>query len=197
MEFKMNDKYSWRNKGFSQTKADPVVNVSWNDAIAFCKWLSSKVGKTCRLPTKAEWEYSCRAGTATRYFHGDDPEGLAKVGNVADAAFEADFPELKGVIKASDGYTYTSPVGRFPPNPFGLYDLHGNVWEWCADWYDAEYYATSPTKDPVGPEMGKERVYRGGGWFNCTRGFRSASRSASVPENRNLTLGFRVCVAAE
>jgi formylglycine-generating enzyme required for sulfatase activity len=197
MEFKMNEKYSWRRTGFAQSDAHPVVNVSWNDAMEFCKWLSSKEGKTHRLPTEAEWEYACRAGTTTRYLHGNDSEGSEKVGNVADAAFEAQFPELKGVIKASDGYAYTSPAGSFSPNPFGLCDMHGNVWEWCADWYDAEYYAKSPTNNPGGPATGEERVYRGGGWFNCTRGCRSATRSGSQPENRNLTLGFRVAVTAE
>ena len=111
MEFKMNEKYSWRNTGFAQSDAHPVVNVSWNDAMEFCKWLSSKEGKSYRLPTEAEWEYACRAGTTTRYSHGDDSEGMAKIGNVADAAFEAQFPELKGEIKASDGYAYTSPAG--------------------------------------------------------------------------------------
>ena len=197
MQFKMNEKYSWRSTGFAQSDAHPVVNVSWNDAMEFCKWLSREEGKTYRLPTEAEWEYACRAGTTTRYSHGNDSEGSAKVGNVADAAFEAQFPELKGLIKSSDGFAYTSPAGSFLPNPFGLYDMHGNVWEWCADWYDAEYYAKSPTNDPGGPATGEERAYRGGGWFNCTRGCRSASRSGSVTENRNLTLGFRVSVAAE
>ncbi len=197
MEFKMNEEYSWRSTGFPQSDAHPVVNVSWNDAMEFCKWLSREEGNTYRLPTEAEWEYACRAGTTTRYSHGDAPEGSAKVGNIADAAFEAQFPELKGVIQASDGYAYTSPAGSFLPNPFGLYDMHGNVWEWCADWYDPEYYAKSPANDPRGPATGDERVYRGGGWFNCTRGCRSASRSGSQPENRNLTLGFRVALAAE
>jgi len=196
-EFKMNEKYSWRNTGFAQSDAHPVVNVSWNDAMEFCKWLSRKEGKTYRLPTEAEWEYACRAGTTTRYSHGNDSEGSAKAGNVADAAFEAQFRELKGEIKASDGFAYTSPVGSFLPNPFGLYDMHGNVWEWCADWFDVAYYAQSPTNDPGGPATGEERVYRGGGWFNCARGCRSASRSASLPENRHLTLGFRVAVTAE
>lgn len=196
-EFKMNANYSWRNTGFAQSDAHPVVNVSWNDAMAFCRWLSGKEGKMCRLPTEAEWEYACRAGTTTRYSHGNDPEGSATAGNVADSAFEAQFPELKGEVKASDGYAYTSPAGNFLPNPFGLYDMHGNVWEWCADWYDAEYYAKSPTHDPGGPAIGEERTYRGGGWFNCARGFRSASRSGGLPENRHLTLGFRVAVAAE
>ena len=197
MEFKMNEEYSWRSTGFAQLDTHPVVNVSWNDAMEFCKWLSRKEGKTYRLPTEAEWEYACRAGTTTPYFHGDDPEGTAKVGNVADAAFAAQFPELESAIKASDGYAYTSPAGSFSPNPFGLYDMHGNVWEWCADWFDVEYYANSPTNDPPGPATGEERVYRGGGWFNCARGFRSASRSGDLPENRHLTLGFRVAVAAE
>ena len=84
--FRFNTDYSWRNAGFAQTDDHPVVNVSWNDAVAFCKWLSKMEGKTYRLPTEAEWEYACRAGTTTRYYNGDDPETLAKVGNVADAA---------------------------------------------------------------------------------------------------------------
>ncbi|MHB8955818.1 MAG: formylglycine-generating enzyme family protein [Pirellulaceae bacterium] len=197
MAFQMNEEYSWRNTGFAQLGTHPVVNVSWNDAMEFCKWLSGKEGKTYRLPTEAEWEYACRAGTTTSYFHGNDSEGTEKVGNVADAAFGAQFPELKSEIKASDGYAYTSPAGSFLPNPFALYDMHGNVWEWCADWFDVEYYANSPTYDPRGPATGEERVYRGGGWFNCARGFRSASRSGDLPENRHLTLGFRVAVAAE
>ncbi len=197
MEFAMNAEYSWRSPGFPQSDADPVVNVSWNDAMEFCKWLSREKGKTYRLPTEAEWEYACRAGTATEYSHGDDPEGVAKIGNVADAEFKSQFPELEAVIQASDGHAYTSPAGSFLPNAFGLYDMHGNVWEWCADWYDPEHYTRSPSIDPEGPATGEERVYRGGGWFNCTRGCRAASRSASQPENRNLTLGFRVAATAE
>ena len=131
-----------------------MVNVSWNDAVAFCKWLSKKEGKTYRLPTEAEWEYACRAGTTTRYYSGDDPETLAKVGNVADAALKAKFPDWKYTIKANDGYVFTAPVGKFKPNAFGLYDMHGNAWQWCADWYGADYYATSPLDDPTGPDSG-------------------------------------------
>jgi formylglycine-generating enzyme required for sulfatase activity len=197
MQFKMNENYSWRNAGFPQADTHPVVNVSWNDAVEFCKWLSRKAGASFRLPTEAEWEYACRAGTATRYSHGDDLDGAATVGNVADAAFESQFPELKGLTKQNDGHAYTSPIGSYLPNRFGVHDMHGNVWEWCADWYDAEYYTKSASQDPAGPATGTERVYRGGGWFNCTRGCRSASRSASAPENRNLTLGFRVALVAE
>ena len=121
---------SWRNAGFKQTDEHPVVDVDWDDAAAFCKWLSKKESKTYRLPTEAEWEYACRAGTTTRYYSGDDPESLAKVGNVADAAFKAEYPYM-AAIKASDGYVYTAPVGSFKPNAFGLYDMHGNVCQMC------------------------------------------------------------------
>lgn len=197
MEFKMNEDYSWRNPGFPQSDTDPVVNVSWHDAVEFCNWLSRQEGMTFRLPTEAEWEYACRAGTATSYSHGDDPEESIMVANVADADFQAQFPELEGVIEASDGHTYTSPAGSFAPNAFGLYDMHGNVWEWCADWYSPDYYAKAPRRDPSGPTTGEERVYRGGGWFNCARGCRAASRSAGQPENRNLTVGFRVAATPE
>jgi formylglycine-generating enzyme required for sulfatase activity len=197
MQFRMDEKYSWRSTGFIQSDLHPVVNVSWNDAMEFCRWLGRVDGKPYRLPTEAEWEYACRAGTTTRYSYGDDPEGAPAAANVADAAFTAQFPELKGLIKAGDGDAYTSPVGSFAPNRFGVYDMHGNAWEWCADWFDAEYYAKSPPNDPGGPTAGEERVYRGGGWFNCARGWRSASRSASQPENRNLSLGFRVAATAE
>ena len=142
----MNEEYSWRSTGFAQSDDHPVVNVSWNDAMEFCRWLSRNEGRTYHLPTEAEWEYACRAGTTTLYSHGNDSEGSARVGNVADVAFKAQYPELKGLIQASDGYAYTSPAGSFVPNPFGLYDMHGNVWEWCADRYDAEYYAKSPAE---------------------------------------------------
>ena len=153
-----------------------MVNVSWNDAVAFCKWLSKKEGKTYRLPTEAEWEYACRAGTTTRYYSGDDPETLAKVGNVADAAAKAKFPDWKYTIKANDGYVFTAPVGKFKPNAFGLYDMHGNAWQWCADWYGAEYYAASPADDPTGPDSGNGRVLRGGSWNDRPYYSRSAFR---------------------
>jgi formylglycine-generating enzyme required for sulfatase activity len=122
-EIGFNEKYSWRNAGFEQTDEHPVVNVSWNDAVAFCKWLSTKEGKAYLLPTEAEWEYACRAGTTTRYYSGDDPEALVKVSNVKDATFKAKFPDSKYTIKASDGYAFTAPVGQFTPNAFGLYDM--------------------------------------------------------------------------
>ena len=191
-EFGFNEKYSWRNAGFEQTDEHPVVNVSWNDAVAFCKWLSKKEGKTYRLPTEAEWEYACRAGTTTRYYSGDDPETLAKVGNVADAAAKAKFPDWKYTIKASDGYVFTAPVGSFKPNAFGLYDMHGNAWQWCADWYGADYYAASPADDPTGPASGNDRVLRGGSWGGGPLNSRSANRSRITPVYRSYNSGFRV-----
>ena len=175
-EFEFNKEYSWRNAGFEQTDDHPVVNVTWNDAVEFCRWLSKKEGKTYRLPTEAEWEYACRAGTTTRYYSGDDPETLAKVANVADATAKAKFPYWTWTIKASDGYVFTAPVGQFKPNAFGLYDMHGNAWQWCSDRYGEDYYGKSPADDPPGPDAGNGRVLRGGSWFNGPDYCRSASR---------------------
>jgi formylglycine-generating enzyme required for sulfatase activity/Tfp pilus assembly protein PilF len=190
--FAFNETYSWQNAGFEQTDEHPVVNVSWNDAVEYCKWLSKKERKTYRLPTEAEWEYACRAGTTTRYYSGDDPETLSKVGNVIDAAFKARFPPGKYTIKANDGYVFTAPVGQFRPNAFGLYDMHGNALQWCADRYGAEYYSASSGDDPTGPDSGKVRVLRGGSWCLRPTSARSAKRSKLTPVNRNSTAGFRV-----
>jgi formylglycine-generating enzyme len=173
-----NPKCSWRNAGFEQTDEHPVVDVDWDDAEAFCKWLSRKEGKTYRLPTEAEWEYACRAGTTTRYYSGDNPESLAKVGNVADAAFKAKYSYM-AAIKANDGYVFTSPVGKFKPNAFGLYDMHGNVYQMCADWYSAKYYAESPAYDPTGPDgpgPANTHVLRGSCWTFGPITARSANR---------------------
>jgi len=189
--FAFNPKYSWLNTGFEQTDEHPVVNVSWNDAVAFCKWLSGKEGKSYRLPTEAEWEHACRAGTTTRYYSGDDPETLAGVGNVRDATAKAKFPDWKYCIKASDGYVFTAPVGKFKPNAFGLYDMHGNASQWCADWYSERYDNRSLADDPTGPDSGNYRVLRGGAW-NDGPITRSATRSCYSPGFRLNNAGFRV-----
>jgi formylglycine-generating enzyme required for sulfatase activity len=190
--FEFNARYSWRNTGFEQADDHPVVDVSWRDAVAFCEWLSRKEGKTYRLPTEAEWEYACRAGTTTRYSSGDDPETLAKVGNVADAAAKARYPEWRATIRANDGYVFTAPVGKFRANAFGLYDMHGNAWEWCADLYSATYYANCPVDDPAGPRSGHDRVVRGGDWSSWPNDARSAVRDQSEPRSRYCFTGFRV-----
>lgn len=182
------------NTGFAQTNNHPVVNVSWNDAVAFCQWLSRKESKTYRLPTEAEWEYACRAGTRTRYYFGDDIEGLATVGNVGDGTLRAEFGVRTDTISARDGYLFTAAVGQFKPNGFGLYDMHGNVWEWCADWYAEDYYANSPIDDPKGPPSGRWRVYRSGGWWDYPGNSRSADRGSLPPGETSIHVGFRVAL---
>jgi formylglycine-generating enzyme required for sulfatase activity len=197
---------SWRNAGFPQTDEHPVVCVSWDDAVAFCKWLSAKEDKAYRLPTEAEWEYACRAGTTTRYNSGDDPETLAKAANVADAMFRAKFLPLvypdgslgfPCTIKAGDGYAFTAPVGQFKPNRFGLYDMHGNAFQFCADWYDgsitgSDYYRKSPVDDPKGADSGQARVTRGGSWSTQPYFTTSSGRSGLSPWDRENNHGFRV-----
>jgi sulfatase modifying factor 1 len=194
----------------------PVIYVSWNDAVAFCEWLSKKEGKTYRLPTEAEWEYACRAGSSHRYHFGDDPEELVRFANAADRDSQAD-DEKRGVksvigsfdkdgkktttnipfpyLSRRDGYVWTAPAGKFRPNDFGLYDMHGNVWEWCSDWYDENYYANSPVDNPQGPVAGSSRVLRGGGFYSSPVVLRCAYRSDGVPSFRYHGCGFRVvCV---
>ena len=191
-QFSNDEKYSWQNAGFDQTDEHPVVNVTWNDAMAFCKWLSEKQGQTYRLPTEAEWEYACRAGTTTRYPSGDDPQTLGKVNNLVDATVKARIPDWRYMIYHSDNYAFTSPVGKSKPNPFGLHDMHGNAFQWCSDWYGEKYYAASPVNDPTGPDSGTKRVIRGGTWTFRPLGARSAERNATEPDSRNCSAGFRV-----
>jgi sulfatase modifying factor 1 len=190
-EFKQDPHFNWENAGFVQSDDQPVVNVSWNDAVAFCQWLSRKEKIAYRLPSEAEWEYACRAGTTTLYSFGDDPEGLAAVANVADASAREKFSSWSG-IAGRDGHVFTAPVGSFQPNAFGLFDMHGNVWEWCRDWFGESYYAKSPEKDPVGPPTGTVRVFRGGSWYDAASLCRSAFRYWDVPTYRDYFLGFRV-----
>jgi formylglycine-generating enzyme required for sulfatase activity len=186
---------NWRNPLFEQTDEHPVVCVSWNDAKAFCDWLSKKEGMEYRLPTEAEWEYAARAGSETTWYWGDDESGAQGRGNVADEG--ADLPwgfRFKGV---RDGFTYTAPVGTFAPNAFGLYDVIGNACEWCLDCYGANYYNATPGEDPAGPDSGNARVVRGGSWTYCPWGCRAAARSGTGPSSRfYYGLGFRVAAPA-
>ena len=190
---------NWRNPGFSQTDDHPVVCISHNDAVAFCEWLSTtekKEGRTYRLPREAEWEYACRAGSNASFVISNDPEDLAKIANVADARLKQKFSNFD-CIKGDDGFVYTAPVGSFAPNPWGLHDMIGNVWEWCADWYDEKYYALSPAADPPGVSVASSRVFRGGSWFNVARYCRPAYRYRYAPGSRNYDLGFRVAAVQE
>jgi formylglycine-generating enzyme required for sulfatase activity len=192
-EFKQDPHFNWQSPGFVQSDDQPVVNVSWNDAVAFCQWLSRKEKIAYRLPTEAEWEYACRAGSTTLYSYGDDPEGLVAAGNVSDATAREKFSAWSG-ISGRDGHVFTAPVGSFQPNAFGLFDMHGNVWEWCRDWFNEGYYSKSLEKDPTGPPTGSVRVFRGGSWYDAASLCRSAFRYWDVPTYRDYFLGFRVAV---
>jgi formylglycine-generating enzyme required for sulfatase activity len=182
--------YTWRKPGFAQKDDHPVVNVSWNDAMRFCKWLSRKEGKTYRLPTEAEWEYACRGGTTTRYHYGDDPAALVRQARVFDAQGK-DFAHVHKLV-LGPGTKFTAAGGSFPANRFGLHDMHGNVWEWCADWYAEDYYACSPVDDPKGPDTGTVRVRRGGGWNTFPPWARASFRNWNSPVSRCANLGFRI-----
>ena len=186
--------YNWKNTGWPVTDDHPVVNVSWNDAKAFCAWLSRKEQKAYRLPTEAEWEYACRAGSTTPFHNGDDPEKLAAVANLADATAKAKLAHLKASIATADGYIFTAPVGKFEKNAFGLFDMHGNVWEWCEDFYDPGPYKMTSDRDPQGPTTGTLRTFRGGSWDRPPARCRSAARGGNSPTFRNLILGFRVAM---
>ena len=170
----------------------PVVNVSWNDAAAFCVWLSKKEGKKYRLPTEAEWEYACRAGTTTRYSFGNDPEGLVKYANSWDAGVIEKWPAASNRLKGNDGYIFTAPVGSFLPNPFGLYDMHGNVNQWCADWFGKDYYSVSGVDDPQGPATGTQHVLRGGSFVYHAAACRCAARGHLDTADITCELGFRI-----
>jgi formylglycine-generating enzyme required for sulfatase activity len=189
-------RHTWRDPGFpgfTPGPDHPVLMVSWKDAEAFCRWLSEKEGRTYRLPTEAEWEYAARGGTTTPWWTGSDPRALAGAANTADAPLRDRVPRASWSAEWSDGFPFLAPVGSFRPNPFGLYDVTGNVWEWCHDWYQADYYAGAPREDPAGPETGSFRTIRGGGWFNDARQNRSAQRIYFEPTFRYCLLsGFRV-----
>jgi formylglycine-generating enzyme required for sulfatase activity/predicted Ser/Thr protein kinase len=182
-------KSTWREPGFPQEDDHPVVQLVWKDANAFCDWLSRKEGKVYRLPTEAEWEYACRAGTLSRHYYGNEMDDVTQIANVADAAAKAVFPLWNESVKTSDGYVYTSPVGHFLPNNFGLYDMIGNAAEWCSDRYGADYYEHSPIDDPPGPAAGESRIGRGGGF---TRVAGSRYRYWGTDTFRRPDSGFRV-----
>ncbi len=185
--------FNWKNIGTPQSEDCPVTNVSWNDTKAFCVWLSGKEGNRYRLPTEAEWEYCCRAGASTRFPTGDEETSLKGLGNIGDAALLQKWPAATWTIKENDGYAFTAPVGKFKANAWGIYDMIGNVSEWCEDWHDPDYYAASPASDPVGPSHGEGRVVRGGSWFTEPSGQRPAIRVPGWPPTwRSMILGFRV-----
>ncbi len=171
----------------------PVLHVSWNDANAYCNWLKEKTGKAYRLPTEAEWEYAAGNGpTHTRFSWGDENPS-AQVGNVADEQTRTKYRDWEIVANYNDGYVYTSPVGTYQENKLRLKDMTGNVWEWCSDWYDAKFYGQNVELNPQGAVAGKDRVLRGGSWYNALENSRIAKRHHEKPSYQSGSIGFRVC----
>jgi len=161
-----------------------VDQVSWDDVQTFIAEMGRRLpGLPVRLPTEAEWEYACRAGTTTPFSLGNNltPDLVNYDGNYPYAGGE------KGLYRQK-----TVPVASLPANPWGLYEMHGNVWEWCADWYGA--YPTEPQVNPQGPQTGDDRVLRGGSWSSYGRFVRSADRSGDEPGDRYLNIGFRLAL---
>lgn len=186
-------RYSWRNPGFPQAGDHPVVNVSWNDAAAMARWLSQREGVVYRLPTEAEWEYACRAGSSTRYNTGDEPASLLGAAALLDLDTAQRWPRRRPyALPGHDGHVFTAPVGSFAPNAFGLFDMHGNVWEWVADWYGEHYYAESPRNDPQGPGTGEVHVRRGGAWASSALYARSSYRNWNTAQTRYTLVGMRL-----
>jgi formylglycine-generating enzyme required for sulfatase activity len=170
----------WEGKPYVKEGPNYAASyVSWDDAVAYCKKLSEKEGKTYRLPTEAEWEYACRAGTETAWSFGNDE------GDLDEYAW---LPETTNDIDEK----YAHQVRLKKPNAFGLYDMHGNVSEWCNDYYGDDYYKQSPVKDPVGLGSGVLYVFRGGNWVLNSRFARSAFRNRDVAGYRVPNLGFRL-----
>ncbi|MDP3176974.1 MAG: SUMF1/EgtB/PvdO family nonheme iron enzyme, partial [Spirochaetaceae bacterium] len=162
-------KGQWKGEGDEY----PVVGVTWHDADAFCTWFGQKYGITCRLPTEAEWEYAARGGL----------EGMSYAYSDTLSKNEANFQSEGARI-----------VGTYPPNGFGLYDMSGNVWEWCFDWYDGRYYESSSERNPIGPSSSQYRTLRGGGWNGSMANSRVSNRSYNSPTIWNQQLGFRICL---
>jgi formylglycine-generating enzyme required for sulfatase activity len=153
----------------------PVINVNWNDAMAFCKWLSQKTGDKIHLPTEAQWEYAARGGnTSSRYLY----SGNDKADSIAWYAHNSD--------------KTTQPVGQKLPNERGIHDMSGNICEWCQDWYDRDYYSHSPKQNPRGPESGYLRVIRGGSWYDLGEFLRCTNRDCFPPIRSFWHIGFRI-----
>src|SRR2546429_2737586 len=170
--------YSWKNTGLDRNDQLPVMNVTWNDAVAFCQWLSAKEGQNYRLPTEAEWEYACRAGTATPFYWGSD---------------ESQRDQYAWSGANSGGVLH--PVGQLKANGFGLYDMIGSVYEYCSDWYAPTAYVAALMVDPAGPATGTEIVVRSASWSTDSIHCRSAFRGSAPKTHRNRRDGFRVLEA--
>jgi formylglycine-generating enzyme required for sulfatase activity len=174
---------NWRNTYLKQSESHPVTCISWHDAVAYCDWLGKVTGKTYRLPTEAEWEFACRSGTTT-------PFTIGSVLTSMSANFNGTYPygdDNPGEFRKS-----TVPSKNFADNAWGFYNMHGNVAEWCLDWYADSYTSAGSTSNPTGPDSGRTRVMRGGGWNSMGNKVRSAARSGALPGSAYNTAGFRI-----
>lgn len=188
---------NWRDVGFAQDPEHPVVNVGWEDVQAFCAYMTNTTGNIVRLPTEAEWEYACRAGTTTAYWWGDQAaQGVGRA-NLYDVSGEKMLRlDAAADVPFDDGFAYTSPVRRFAPNPWGLYDMHGNVWEWCLDLYPGPHPGGHMI-NPAGAGEGDYHVRRGGSYLPGPGTARSANRGRSRSDFRVNNRGFRVVMESE
>ena len=214
-DFLRNEKFSWKNPGFEQDDSHPVVGVSWADTKAFCQWLSKKDGVRYRLPTEAEWEFACRAGTTTWFSFGDKAKGVVhqfgNLGNVELERHRKHAAERQWLLDwdndPEDGHVFTAPVGSYHANPWGLKDMHGNVWEWCEDlWLDTIYkdyrrprydQPNQVAVDPVNSDRPQTptndfHTIRGGSWFNGDLFVRSANRTYWDRQDAACYVGFRL-----
>lgn len=187
----------WRKPGFAgpfELKDDhPVVQVSYTDAVAFCKWLSEQTKNNYQLPTEAQWEWSCRAGTNTRYWWGQDEDATGKVANVCDKTLKKVQPDWpRQAMAMDDGHAFLAPVGSYQANAFGLHDMLGNVWEFCGTHYGN--YPKEAVTDPGHIDPKRGFAVRGGGWSNVAADVRSGSRNADPPHFGHSNLGFRAAL---
>ncbi|MBV8538583.1 MAG: formylglycine-generating enzyme family protein [Alphaproteobacteria bacterium] len=192
-KFERDARASWSNPGFPQTERDPVVCVSWTDATAYAAWLSQLTGKPYRLPTEAEWEYAARSGSVDSRWWGNDPNSACSYANGADLSLRAQIPS-NDAAQCRDGYVFTSPVGTFKPNAFGLYDMLGDAWQWTEDCWRPDY-AQAPGDAARAVASGADcarRVIRGGSWGNGAGAVRAGARNEDEVNGRNAGGGFRV-----
>ena len=188
---------SWKNPGFPQGGRHPVTTVSWNDAQAMARWLSDSGVGVFRLPTEREWEYACRGGTVTIWFWGDDPDKMCTYCNIVNAASPKADALWKKAPSCLEQSVYAAMVGSYAPNPFGLFDILGNVWEWCDDLYLPDHETEMSGQDDRGAGGTPKRVLRGGGWNSYPSIVRPSFRCGYPQAIRSSSIGFRLAMSPE